>query len=54
MMVGSLTKSQTSWNAKWALGSITMNKASESDGVAVELFHILKIDAVKVLNLICQ
>ena len=39
---------------KWALGSITMNKASGSDGIPVELFQILKDDFVKVLNLICQ
>ena len=39
---------------KWALGSITMNKASGSDGIPVELFHILKNDAVKVLRSICQ
>ena len=37
---------------KWALGSITMNKASGSDGIPVELFQILKDDAVKVLYLI--
>ena len=36
--------------AKWALGSITMKKASGSDGIAAELFQILKDDAVKVLN----
>ena len=35
---------------KWALGSITMNKASGGDGIPVELFHILKSDAVKVLH----
>ena len=35
---------------KWALGSITMNKASRSDGIPVELFQILKDDAVKVLH----
>ena len=35
---------------KWALGSITKNKASGSDGITVELFHILKDDAVKVLH----
>ena len=35
---------------KWALGSITTNKASGSDGIPVELFHILKDDAVKVLH----
>ena len=39
---------------KWALGSITTNKASGSDGIPVELFQILKDDAVKVLNSICQ
>ena len=39
---------------KWALGSITMNKASGGDGIPVELFQILKIDAVKVLHSICQ
>ena len=39
---------------KWALGSITMNKAHEGDGIPVELFQILKDDAVKVLYSICQ
>ena len=39
---------------KWALGSITMNKDSGGDGIAVELFQILKDDAVKVLHSICQ
>ena len=39
---------------KWALGSITMNKASGSDGIPAELFQILKDDAVKVLHPICQ
>ena len=39
---------------KWVLGSITMNKASGSDGIPVELFQILKDDAVKVLHSICQ
>ena len=39
---------------KWALGSITMNKASGCDGIPVELFQILKDDAVKVLHPICQ
>ena len=42
------------WEVKWALGSITMNKASGSDGIPVELFQILKDDAVKVLHSICQ
>ena len=39
---------------KWALGSITMNKASGADAIPVELFQILKDDAVKVLCSICQ
>ena len=39
---------------KWALGSITMNKASGGDEIPVELFQILKDDAVKVLPSICQ
>ena len=39
---------------KWALGNITKNKVSEGDGIPVELFHILKDDAVKVLHSICQ
>ena len=39
---------------KWALGSITTNKASGGDGIPVELFQILKDDAVKVLHSICQ
>ena len=39
---------------KWALGNITMNKASGGDGIPVELFQILKDDAMKVLHSICQ
>ena len=39
---------------KWALGSITTNKASGGDGISAELFQILKDDAVKVMHLICQ
>ena len=39
---------------KWAVGSITMNKASEVDGIPVELFQILKDDTVKGLHSICQ
>ena len=39
---------------KWALESITMNKASGDDGIPVELFQILKEDTVKVLHSICQ
>ena len=40
--------------ARWALGSITMNKASGDDGIPIELFQILKDDAVKMLHSICQ
>ena len=39
---------------KWTLGSITMNKASGGDGIPVELFQILKDDAVQVMHSICQ
>ena len=39
---------------KWGLGSITTNKASGGDGISVELFQIIKADAVKVLHSICQ
>ena len=39
---------------KWALESITMNKASGGDGIPAELFKILKYDAVEVLHSICQ
>ena len=42
------------WEVKCFLGSITTNKASGGDGIAVELFQILKDDAVKVLHSICQ
>ena len=41
------------FEVKWALGNITMNKASGGDGIPVELFQILKDDAVKALNSIC-
>ena len=41
-------------NVKWTLGSILMNKASGGDGIPVELFQILKDDAVEVLHSICQ
>ena len=40
--------------AKWALGSITTNKASGGEGIPAELFQILKDDSVKVLHSICQ
>ena len=39
---------------KWALGSVTMNKASGGDGIPVQLLQILKDDALKVLHSICQ
>ena len=39
---------------RWTLGSITMSKATEGDGIPAELFQILQDDAVKVLNSICQ
>ena len=42
------------YEVKWALGSITINKASEGDGILVELFQTMKDDAVKVLHSICQ
>ena len=42
------------YKVKWALGSITTNKASVCDGIPVELFQILKDDTVKVLHSICQ
>ena len=42
------------YEVKWALGSITMNKASGGEGISAELFQILNDDAVKVLHSICQ
>ena len=42
------------YKVKWALGSITMNKVNGGDGIPVELFQILKDDAVKVLHSMCQ
>ena len=42
------------WEVKWALESITVNKASGGDGIPVELFQMLKDDAVKVLHSVCQ
>ena len=42
------------YKVKWALGNITMNKASGGDGIPAELFQILREDAVKVLHSICQ
>ena len=42
------------YEVKWALGSITMNKASGGDEITAELFKVLKEDTVKVLHSICQ
>ena len=42
------------YEVKWALGSVTTNKASAGDGIPIELFQILKDDVVKVLHSICQ
>ena len=42
------------WEVKWALGSITSNKAGGGDGIPAEIFQILKDDAVKVLHSVCQ
>ena len=42
------------YEVKWALGSITMNKASGGDGILVELFQILRDDSMKVMHSICQ
>ena len=53
-MITHLEPSILECEVKWALGSITTNKASGGDGIPVELFHILKDDAVKVLHSICQ
>ena len=53
-MITNLEPDILEYEVKWALGSITMNKASVGDGIPVELFHILKDDAVKVLHLIYQ
>ena len=49
-----LTPDILDYEVKWALESITTNKATGSDGIPVELFQILKDDAVKVLHSICQ
>ena len=52
-MITHLERGILECEVKWALGSITMNKASVSNGIPVELFQILKDDAVKVLHSIC-
>ena len=53
-MVTNLEPDIIECKVKWALGSITTNKARGGDGIPVELYHILKDDAVKVLHSICQ
>ena len=53
-MITHLESDILEYKVKWALGSITTNKASRGDGIPVELFQILKDDAVKVLHSICQ
>ena len=51
---GVITHLESDILVKWALGSITINKGREGNGIPVELFQILKDDAVKVLHSICQ
>ena len=53
-MITHLESDILEYKVKWALGSITTNKARGGDGIPVELFQILKDDAVKVLHSICQ
>ena len=53
-MIADLEPDILECEVKWALGSITMNKASAGDGIPVKLFQILKDNAVKVLHSICQ
>ena len=53
-MITHLEPDNLEFKNKWALQSITMNKARAGDGIPVELFQILKDDAVKVLHSICQ
>ena len=53
-MITHLEPDSLEYEVKWALGSVTTNKASGGDGIPVELFQNLKDDAVKVLHSICQ
>ena len=53
-MITQLEPDILEYDVKWALGSITMNKASGGDGIPAELFQILKDDAVKVLHSVCH
>ena len=53
-VITNLEPDSLQYEVEWALASITMIKASGGDGILVELFQILKDDAVKVLHSICQ
>ena len=53
-MVTHLEPDIQEYEAKWSLGSITMNKANGGDGIPAELFQIIRDDAVKGLHSICQ
>ena len=53
-MITHLERDILECKVKWALGIIVMNKASGGDGIPIELFQILKDDAVKVLHSVCQ
>ena len=53
-MITNLEPDILEWEVKWALESITKNKASGGDGIPAERFQILKDDAVKVLHSVCQ
>ena len=53
-MITHLVPDNLECEVKWALGSITMKKASGCDGIPLELFTVLKDDAIKVLHSICQ
>ena len=53
-MITHLEPDMLECEVRWALGSITMNKASGGDGIPVELFQTVKDDAVKVMHSICQ
>ena len=53
-MITHLERDILECEVKWALGIITMNKASGGNGIPVELFQILEDDVVKVLHPICQ
>ena len=54
VMITHLEPDILEYEVKWTLGSISMNKASEGDGIPAELFQVQKDDAVKVPHSICQ